>query len=814
MKLSLSHNLIVQLAPDVSYFTVNDFLFIKRNNGLFKISDRGHARIPLRLFDFVREPKKLNEIVDFLSDFRSEDVLNSIRRLYKHELLKIVKMAEDGHKSYATANKLDTNNILSSRTNFVQYGSFANDSNYKRLANSQLLLIGDGVLANKLFSYLKKIGIGTISSSTIDDSFKQSSYPISKYDLIIAAADYPNFILFDTVNKLCVEKRKPWLRLSFDDSIGYLGPLVVPGNTSCYNCCRLRLVSNSPNYEYQLWRYRECIPKTGLMVSEVFADIVCGMGADEIIRYLTNYQKPLTINSLTALDTRQMHVFHHKIITHPYCIHCNQFIKKKSLKLDAMTGNSIAKMGTRRTRPKITNFYTSLLSSGSDSNNGNELLLRLRELRDDKTGIVLTSKKIFGDNNIGIKAHHFFSAICSSVPRIGLTEDADLATPPYKDREIIHYNSGSGFSANEAELRALMETVERYSNIMVDESRFHWAPYDDVKKIAINPIDLTLYPHERYDKYDFRCSQFSPDVTIPWIDGHDIFSGKSILIPADFVYPPIQRKPLVFETSNGAAAHVDKVLAILYGLFEVIERDAFLIMWLNKLSMPILDVKSLPFGFKESINSINNFGMEIKLVDLTNDTNIPTIMAACYNKSPDKYPALVIGIGSHIEPEKALQKALFEMEISLLDILEKPMKKKISIEQISKPYDHKVFYLNPKMRKYWDFMLNSKKKKYVLPKGIEMSVKKNNSCSLLMTVVRQLHTMNHRVLFSDITPTDMRRIGLSAVKVLIPGFQPLFFGNDPRLSSQRLRTVPIRLGYNRRTTGHASELNLAPHPLP
>jgi ribosomal protein S12 methylthiotransferase accessory factor len=395
-----------------------------------------------------------------------------------------------------------------------------------------------------------------------------------------------------------------------------------------------------------------------------------------------------------------------------------------------------------------------------------------------------------------------------------LKEDIEPATPAYEDHELIYYNSGSGFSPADAELRALMESVERYAINMVDESRFHWAPYNEVKKTAINPIDFILYNRELYVKHGFRCSQFSPDITIPWIDGYDTFSGKSILIPADFVYPPIRRKPLVLETSNGAAAHADKVLAILNGLFEVIERDALLIMWLNKLSMPILNVKSLPLGFKESIKSINNFGMEIKLVDLTNDTQVPTIMAACYNKSADKYPSLVIGTGCHIDPEKALQKALFEMEISLLDIFEKPMKKNIGVKQIAKPYDHKLFYLNPKMRKYWNFMLSSKKKKYTLPNRIGSSGKYNSNYNLLMRVVRNLHTMNYRVLFIDITPTDIKRIGLSVVKVLIPGFQPLFFGNNLRLSSQRLRTVSIRLGYNRRSTDHMSELNLAPHPLP
>jgi ribosomal protein S12 methylthiotransferase accessory factor len=285
------------------------------------------------------------------------------------------------------------------------------------------------------------------------------------------------------------------------------------------------------------------------------------------------------------------------------------------------------------------------------------------------------------------------------------------------------------------------------------------------------------------------------------------------MVPADFVYyPAIRQKPLVFDTSNGASAHTDAVQAILNGLFEVIERDSFLTMWLNRFSMPTLNLKKLPFGFTESIRLMNEFGMCVKLVDITNDTRIPAIAAVCYNNDPGKYPALLVGAGSHIEPEKAVQKALFEMEFMLNEILEHPNKKKIShSSQISTMYEHPLYYMNPKMRKYWEFMISGKKTSKITTL-LKRSSQDNHST--LRQIVKLLHGMKHRVIWVDITPSDLNRMGLKAVKVFVTGFQPLYVGNKLRLNLERLEEAAQYVSRDIKAKRAGSELNSAPHPLP
>lgn len=827
---SLNENVKIRLAPGVSKFVADSgSLFIKHNNRLFRLSSSSDIERRSRILDVLEEPRKLIEITNILHEFRRKDLIAFLRNLFDLNLIEVEQQV-DGQNN--------TGGIISDKTRFAR-DYCANDKYAKWLFDSKLLLIGDGVLANKLDAYFKNMGLYCnvlTSSAAIGKPGKEllkrnqptktknewecstshlpffgsssSASFLDKYDLIIAAQDYSNISLFETINKVSLDQKKPWLRVSFDDNIGYLGPLVVPGNTSCYNCCEFRLIANSPHYEYYLWRYREYIPKLPFSTSEIFADLLSAMCADEVMRYLTNYQKPHTIDNLIVLNIHQMALSKHKVIPYPNCLCCSSYPAEKQARQKLFLKKNVGTGGVPQT--KTSTAFDSTLSE-------NQLLQKLRKLQDEKTGIVLRSEKLFDNNILGIKFHHFYYTTCSRPLRIALNKQnnsTSTTTNFLSSNNLIEPSpSGSGLTPAEAEVSALMESVERYSSMLADQSRLSWSRYNDVKHRAINPVELVLYPDEQYDRQNFRCSRFSPHYKIPWVQGWDLFSGRPVLVPADFVYyPPFRQDPLVLESSNGAAAHTDLVQAILNGLFEVIERDAFLIMWLNRLPMPILDIKDLPFGFNESLKLINEFGMEVKLVDLTNDSNIPVVGAVCYNRTADKYPGLVVGTGAHIEPEIAIKKALFEMEFGLINALEDPEKRKIiPPDKISASYEHPFVYLNPKMRKHWDFMISSQQKS-VFPRLVR-KLSKNNYLGLLMQIVRLLHSMNHRPIYVDITPPDISSLGLCSVKVFVTGFQPLYFRDNARLSLERLLTVPRYLGYSRRIE-MASELNHAPHPLP
>ena len=810
-----SKNTKLVLSPGVSHFRSHDgTLLVKHGNRIYKISAGSELEELIRLLRLLNRPKKIKEIVNILSGFKRTHVIGVLETLYN---MKLIVLEEEGSEKF--------------KISFIDPKYFAWDEFEARNAiatsDLELTIIGDGLLASRLATHIRdmKIKFNQIKSSQIVPNLsnplssqltagneKPSSRDLTSFGsqlnplierstFVIVAEDYPNIILFELVNRLCFKKKKAWIRVSLDEKIGYLGPLVIPRRTSCFNCCELRLVTNSPHYEYELWNNKENIPTKKSDIHVIFADLLSSLCIKEVYRYLTNSDQMDTIDNLLIFDTQHLNITRHHIIVHPNCILCNPQSRIKN------TIWNSARKGTQRrgtnTVSKINKFDSTLSEE--------ELLKRLRSMIDEKTGIIQEYEKLYEPHPLGIYFHHFSTATCSKPLRIG--SSGQLTRPVRVERNLISpLPSGSGISATESEVRTLMESVERYSNMVVEESRLIWSSYNHLKPNAVDPADLGLYSNEVYDRGNINCSRFLVSSNIPWIDGFDLYSNKTVMVPADFVfYPPVREKPLVFDTSNGASAHIDNVRAILNGLYEVIERDSFLTMWLNKISMPVLDYKTLPFGFDESLKLINDYGMEVQLVDLTSDTSVPTIMAACYNKNPKKSPALLVGTGCHIDPVKALKKALFEMEFMLTEILEHPRKEVISRpHQISTMFEHPLYYLNPDKRKYWEFMIEGAKKSTV-QKLAKRSFKSNYS--ELMYIVRNLHRMNHRVIAVNITPSDISKMGIRAVKVFVTGFQPMYIGNRFRLNLERLHTSARRLSYNTKANS-VSEINLAPHPLP
>ena len=84
----------------------------------------------------------------------------------------------------------------------------------------------------------------------------------------------------------------------------------------------------------------------------------------------------------------------------------------------------------------------------------------------------------------------------------------------------------------------------------------------------------------------------------------------------------------------------------------------------------------------------------------------------------------------------------------------------------------------------------------------------------LMQIVQNLHNMNRKVVYVDITSSELSRIGLKAVKVFVTDFQPLYVGTQRRVNLRRLEEAGRYVTKNIKAARFGSELNSAPHPLP
>jgi bacteriocin biosynthesis cyclodehydratase domain-containing protein len=75
------------------------------------------------------------------------------------------------------------------------------------------------------------------------ETWKRTFDP-SALDCVVATSDFGGAVLMRQWNEFAVEHRHAFFPVVLQDLIGYIGPLVVPGETACYECLRGRQNAN------------------------------------------------------------------------------------------------------------------------------------------------------------------------------------------------------------------------------------------------------------------------------------------------------------------------------------------------------------------------------------------------------------------------------------------------------------------------------------------------------------------------------------------------------------------------------------------
>jgi molybdopterin/thiamine biosynthesis adenylyltransferase len=129
-------------------------------------------------------------------------------------------------------------------------------------------------------------------------------------DLVVSTVDTPQPHIARWVNRACVEAGVPFVTGGFNQHVGLVGPLVVPGKTGCLSCQERSLAARYGRTELPTGdNPGRVIPSFGPL-----CQIVAGMLASEVLRYLTGAGTPAVEGRSVWLDlltltttTREFH---------------------------------------------------------------------------------------------------------------------------------------------------------------------------------------------------------------------------------------------------------------------------------------------------------------------------------------------------------------------------------------------------------------------------------------------------------------------------------------------------------------------------
>jgi ribosomal protein S12 methylthiotransferase accessory factor len=361
--------------------------------------------------------------------------------------------------------------------------------------------------------------------------------------------------------------------------------------------------------------------------------------------------------------------------------------------------------------------------------------------------------------------------IKSVIPEVGITRVADISgldrvglpvfsaiRPSAADGAISVY-AGKGITESEARVSVIMEAVERFSAEVENfKEQLLFDSYDNLStdNSALNPADLIL------------PGRLSSDTKLEWYPSWDILNDEEVLVPANAVFHPYRpqqgRWQLFRSNTNGLASGNVIEEAIFHGLMEVVERDAVSIAEINRNPGVGLNVGAGPVG--DIIKTFESHGIRIHLWWVPTDTDTPSIVAASDDEKMRDAALLVMGAGSHTDPQIAAVRALTEVAQSRATQIH-GAREDTNRESVARSIGYERM---KRLNKHW----LAEPGETIELDAIETSATDSIDGDIKLTLGR-LSNVADRVIVSDIT---VSAIGVPAVRVIIPGFEVYFLDRE------------------------------------
>ncbi|MFG3383083.1 TOMM precursor leader peptide-binding protein [Streptomyces sp. NPDC047999] len=387
---------------------------------------------------------------------------------------------------------------------------------------------------------------------------------------------------------------------------------------------------------------------------------------------------------------------------------------------------------------------------------------------------------------------------------------------------------GHAASYRASTLIGVLEGMERFAGMRArGRALTLTAPLSELGPAAVDPRETGLYT-EAFHRSQPWVPPFTPDRPIPWVWGWSLRDGVPRPVPEVLAYyhkPGIEHR-FVQESSNGCASGGSLAEALLGGLMEVLERDAFLLAWHGMQPLPEIDpASSTDPRTRVMVERLALYGYRARFFDtrITFPVPVVTAVAERHDGGPGR---MCFGAGASLDPEAALAAALCEIATDSVQLLQRFRRGEAGYRamaedfgRITSLHDHPLVYAVPEMGRHADFLLRRPSPPEPLGVGdLRWSRADGSGPDVredLRAAVEAVTAAGFDVVAVDQTAPEQRALGLHTVKVLVPGLLPLDFG----WTRQRARHMP-RMRTALREAGlrpddlAEGDLNPGPHPFP
>ena len=424
-------------------------------------------------------------------------------------------------------------------------------------------------------------------------------------------------------------------------------------------------------------------------------------------------------------------------------------------------------------------------------------------------------------DRVGIISKVDFEELVPGEPEVYSAHSEPANVTVLCGQEALNHGDAASINPDRAIMKAVGESVERYCSGQYDESDLVFSTFEELQKGAVDPQTFALYSDRQYGQKNFPYSPLNSKTPLRWARGHSLRDDVPRWAPAGFVYVPYlfddpREAPYFNPISTGLACGPDTAWALYKSILEVIERDTFMIVWKNRLSVPRLDPWSSKDPFvQQLLEVLDGVPLECEVLYLTTNIKVPVIIVVL--KSSTMIPYTIMGIGADLDPNRALIQALEEAYLTFLGMkryakFKGDYQPEPDFRDVKTPTLHALAHaVCPELRSSMDFLTTSD-----APLSFDdlPNLSSNSKVENVKTLVNLLADKGFDVISYDLTTLDIDEVGFKVIRSVIPGMQPLDINHNRRFEGgKRLYEVPVEMGHIKKPNGE-EDLNPYPHPFP
>jgi ribosomal protein S12 methylthiotransferase accessory factor len=387
---------------------------------------------------------------------------------------------------------------------------------------------------------------------------------------------------------------------------------------------------------------------------------------------------------------------------------------------------------------------------------------------------------------------------------------------PTVGHRVVDHAGSSAAEADTALVAALGEAAERYAAAFLPESRLVRGRADRLGPAAVRPERFALCHERQYAQPGFPLVPLRSDTELAWVDGIRLPDGDPVLLPAQLVFleAPAGDPHVAVPTSNGLACGRTYDDAVLAGLLELVERDAFMLAWSNRLSLPLLGWRDDPELVSLDDRYFAPAGLAYAAVDCSCFLDVPVVLGVVHGP-PGEHGA--VGVGAAAAPTvreawwKALGEAFAVRRWARDSGFEHALDDPFSEWEIQSFEQHVLWWADPERAARAAFLDASPVRR---PVGEVDRLEGADAWDRVEAVCRRLARHGLSAYAVDVTAPDIREAGLCVVRAVAPEFCGLDVVHGIRyLGGHRLYQAPVDAGLLERPLA-VHELNPDPHPFP